>query len=151
MDNEMILLRGMCAVAAKRLLDRSEMDFHSLGKKKCADYEIRLMDYSLCSVPFDSSAKRLSLAKKLQDKGLITLSQHRKGGIWSYKFSSQELTQKIYDEAFELLSKFEIKRGNGFTSYPQFTYTKAGSQEIDRLGLLAFDSLSDMQEVEINE
>lgn len=141
MSNEMILLRGMCAVAAKRLLDRSEMDFHSLGKKKCAEYEIRLANYSLCSVPFESSAKRLSLAKKLQEKGLITLSQHRKGGIWNYKFSSQELTQKIYDEAFELLSKFEIKRGNGFTSYPQFTYTKQGFQEIDRLALLALTEL----------
>ena len=140
-DQELELLRGMCAIAAHRLIDRAEFDFHLMGGKKCADYQIRLSNYGLCSVPFECSSKRLRLSKKLETKGLIALSQYRKGGTWSFKFSSTPLTQKIYDEAFETASKFEIVRGNGFTTLPQFSRKKEGFVEIDRLGQIAFDFL----------
>lgn len=142
-DQELQLLRGMCAIAAKRLIDRAEFDFHLMSGKKCADYEIRLSNYGLCNVPFECASKRLRLAKKLEAKGLITLSQYRKGGTWDFKFSSIPLTQKIYDEAFETTSRFEIVRGKGFISLPQYSKTKAGFAETDRLGQMAFEALKE--------
>ncbi|WP_198079339.1 hypothetical protein [Acinetobacter calcoaceticus] len=135
------LLRGICAVMAKRVLDRAEFDFHLMDKKKCAEYQIRLMDCGLCNVPSDSSGKRLALAKKLEERGLIKLTQHRKGGIWSFKFAKQYITQKIYDDAFEVASNFEIKRGNGSVSVPQLSHTKFGFQEVERLGGIAYREL----------
>lgn len=140
-EQELKLLRGMCAIAAQSLINRAEFDFHLMGGKKCADYKIRLSDYGLCNVPFECPSKRLRLAKKLVDKGLVELSQYRKGGTWSFKFSSIPLTQKIYDEAFETASKFEIVRGKGFTSLPQFSRTKDGFSEADRLGEMALEVL----------
>lgn len=138
---ELKLLRGMCAIAALRLIDRAELDFHLMDGKKCKDYIIRLTDYALCNVSFECSSKRLRIAKKFKEIGLIDLNQHRKGGTWSYKFLSIELTQKLYDEAFEAASKQEIVRGRGFVSLPQFSRSKEGFWEIDRLGQIAFESL----------
>ena len=145
MSQELELLRGMCVIAAHRLIDRAEFDFHLMGGKKCADYQIRLSNYGLCNVPFECPSKRLRLAKKLETKGLIALSQYRKGGTWSFKFSSIPLTQKIYDEAFEAASKFEIVRGKGFTSLPQFSRTKEGFTEVDRLRGMALEVLMGAQ------
>ena len=141
-NNSEDLLRGICAVMAKRVLDRAEFDFHLMSGNKCAEYQIRLMDCGLCNVPFDSSSKRLNLAKKLEESGFIKLSQHRKGGIWSFTFANQYVTQKIYDDAFEVASKFEIQRGKGSVSLPQLTRTKQGFQEIERLGGIAYREIS---------
>ena len=140
-DQELQLLRGMCAIAAYVLINRAEFDFHLMNGKKCADYQIRLSNYALCNVPFECTSKRIRLAKKLEAKGLIELSQHRKGGTWSFKFASIPLTQKIYDEAFEITSKFEIVRGKGFISLPQFSRTKEGFSEVERLGKIALEIL----------
>ncbi|AWL27106.1 hypothetical protein DJ533_00025 (plasmid) [Acinetobacter defluvii] len=137
--DEKDILRGMCAVAAKSIIDKAESDRFCFNRYD--DDKLRLKQFTLFYVPCESSAKRLSLARKLESKGLIKLHQYRKGAAWTYQFVDFEITNKIYIEAYEIVSKFNFVKGNGFISFPQFSKTKQGFNEIDQLGQKAFDLL----------
>lgn len=142
MNNEQKILRGMCAIAARNIVDKAESDCHSF-KRKRDDLEVRSIRFTLFYVPCETSGKRLSLAKKLEAKGLVKLDQYRKGGAWTYQFADFEIVKKIYLEAFEIVSVFDFIRGDGWISLPQFSKTSQGFSVVDCLGQKMFELVFD--------
>ncbi|MDU4032422.1 hypothetical protein [Acinetobacter sp.] len=141
-DQELELLLGICRVIAKRFIDMAE--FHTYPKQRvAAEYEIRLAKVGLCCVPFGPTSKRIRIAKNLDKAGLVTLSQFRKGGTWDVKFTSLDLSQKIYDMALKSVEGFEFHEGKHWVSYPQFSKTSKGFSEVERLGQMAFEVLKE--------
>lgn len=146
-EQDLELLSGVCHAIAKCFVDMAE--FHTFPKQRVvAEYEIRLAKVGLCCIPFECASKRLRIAKKFDKAGLITLSQYRKGGTWDVKFTSLDLSRKIYEMATESVVGFDFKKGNGWTSYPQFSKTRAGFSEVDSLAQYAFDVLKAAAEIQ---
>lgn len=140
MSNERELLESICSIAVTNIM--GECEHNTFPKiREIDDYKFKFMRVCLWHTNLWTSSKRKYTAKKLESLNVIHIVIESKYSPICVKFNDEKYNRMVYELCKKAIAGFNFISGNGFNSYPQFTRTDDGKDEIKNIAKVLFDAI----------
>lgn len=140
MKKEIELLNAICKLQVNGLMDMCERWTYP-KYREVKDYEIRLAHVCLWHTNIWSSSKRKYYADKLESIGIIQIIKSQKHSPICSRFIDEKYNKMAFDLCKKSLIGFNYISGNGWNSYPQYTRSEKGINEVDRIAEIFFNEI----------